>query len=359
MKFNWSQEGNKLILVTEKGETHWIMPNDWKIENTHQDIFRLIEALLYDNWGDMISIKKRNEEYKSTRKFGKNIGLSFSGGVDSTAAMCVLPEDTKLVYHERDEDLGGALDQTNALHMIDEVREQGKEVIIVKSNHEKIRMYYGQIRGFASDWVPASGLILLADYLNLGYICYGTTLGESYIDRGYSYRDFYNHPAQVRWRKAFNNAGLHLTMPVGGISEVAINKIVQASPYKDLANSCIRSKIIGEGCKICSKCWRKSMLNGWEMKDGFLDTQEMKNKLNPLYQAHTVIYGCKKKGKWPKELEPYVHMNVDWVEKYYSHALNLVPKELREGLKNKYKEYGIEYMGGIDIAEMQEFSVLN
>ena len=357
MKFDWKQEGNKLILNTMKGETHWIMPDDWKLEWTNEDLLRLVEALLYNNWEEMFTIKKSINEYKGTRKFGKNIGLSFSGGVDSTAAMLVLPEDTKLVYHERDENLGGTLKQDNPLHMIKEMKKNGKEVIIVKSNHEKVRMYHGHLRGFSSDWAPAIGLILLADYLDLGYIAYGTTLGESFLDKGYYYRDFYNHPSQVLWRKAFNNAGLHLILPVGGISEVAINKIVQQSVYKNLAHSCLRAPI-GEDCRLCSKCFRKSLLNGWHMKEGYLETQEMKNKLNPLYQAHTVIFGCQKRGLHLKEIEPYINMNVDWVRRYYPYGLQLVPKELRQGLIKNYSKYGIESMSGNDIQEIMEFTVL-
>ena len=100
------------------------------------------------------------------------------------------------------------------------------------------------------------------------------------------------------------------------------------------------------------------MLNGWEMKEGFMKTQEMKNKLNPVYQAHTVIYGCKKIGIYPKELEPFKDINVNWIERYYPYGLQLVPRELREGLIKKYGEYGIETMSGTEMQEILEFNIL-
>jgi hypothetical protein len=361
MEFKWSQKGNKVTMETEMGETHWIVPSDFKLEETSQDLLRLVEWLLYDNWGNLSEIEKRNAEYKGTRKFGKNIGLSFSCGCDSTAAMLVLPENTKIVHHERDEDLGGQLDLTNTHYMLNEMKKMGKEVLVVPSNHEKIRMYHSQPRGFASDWCPGAALVLLADYLDLGYIAYGTTLGESFIDRGYNWHDFYNHPSQIRWRKAFNHAGLHKILPVAALSEVAINKIVQNSPYKNLANSCLRSKIPGEGCKMCTKCWRKSMLNNWKMNEGYKTTPDMNHKLNPIYQAHTVIYCCQKpNAPWiPKEVKPFIHKDVKWVERYYPHSLKMVPEELRKGVIKKYEEYGIKPMTGPEIEELPEFSVIN
>ena len=102
------------------------------------------------------------------------------------------------------------------------------------------------------------------------------------------------------------------------------------------------------------------MLNNWEMKDGYKDTADMNHKLNPLYQAHTVIYCCQKKGAWiPKEVMPFIHKDVKWVERYYPHSLKMVPEELREGIIKKFEEYGIERMTGPEIEELPEFTVVD
>ena len=72
------------------------MPKDWKFEETHPDLFKLAEFVLLSPYEPTIL-----DGWKPSRKAGLRPGLAFSAGIDSTAAMCLMPENTLLFYHER------------------------------------------------------------------------------------------------------------------------------------------------------------------------------------------------------------------------------------------------------------------
>ena len=66
------------------------------MELTHSDLFQLAHHILVEPWD-----KSAMSNWNPTRKAGWRPGLAFSGGVDSAAALCLMPEETVLVYNER------------------------------------------------------------------------------------------------------------------------------------------------------------------------------------------------------------------------------------------------------------------
>ena len=62
------------------------MPNDWTLEGTHEDLFRLAHYVLVAPWDSSVI-----ENWNPTRKPGWRPGLAFSGGIDSAAALALLP----------------------------------------------------------------------------------------------------------------------------------------------------------------------------------------------------------------------------------------------------------------------------
>lgn len=350
--FEWRQERNKVFVKEPKGEIYFVVPDDFSLKDTNPDLLKLVEYTLFSPYYKDEFKKSKLEKHNWTRKKGKNIGHSLSTGADSTAAMLLLPEDTILFYHERSEYLGGQMDQSNALNMIEKM---DKKVHISKSDNERVNIFHGKIRGsFSTDFACCAGLILLADYLDLGYISTGTMLGSTYVRKGWAYQDFGQSEYWTRWSYLFKKVGLELMFPVGGASEVITNKLVQNSKYKDLAYSCIRGSL-GKECRLCYKCFRKGLLNNipQQMSEEVFHYLETK----PLKQGDSMIYAMQKSGVDIPLLKEYNEIDVSWSERFYEMGLELVPDEFRKYIVSKIIESGIQFMNEKDVKSMKEFNI--
>lgn len=346
----WKQEGNRLLYQKGEIEAYFDMPNGWKLEKTHETILKLAEFVMINSLGD--NKYKMSDILKwEKRKFGSKIGLSFSGGADSTAAMCLLPSDTYLYYHERTEDRQEIMDQSNQLYMMKNI---DRKVYCIQSNHENVRTYFGKHLGFTTDYACMIGLILMSDFLDLKNVATGTMLGSTYVYKGYSYIDYVKSEKHERWKKIFNQAGLNLIMPVACCSEVLTNEIVNKSKYKEISYSCLRGNL-GESCNNCYKCFRKNLLNGLESAY----SREVMRNLNtkPIHQGDALIYGANKYNLDNTILNEYKNLDMSWMEKYYEKGLELVPKEMIRGIKEKLKEFGIGKMNKEDIKKMKQYNI--
>ncbi len=226
---------------------------------------------------------------------------------------------------------------------------QGK--YIVGSNHEKIKILDGKRAGFSTDFACMVGLILLADYLDLGIVSTGTMLGSTYVPKGNKYRDFDKCGYWTRWGSIFKIAGLELAFPVGGCSEVITSKLTNESEFKDLSYSCVRGSY-GRSCNECFKCFRKNLLNG-KLSNISEEVQRSISK-RPIHQGDSLIYAANKYGF---DLGEYSDLDLSWLERYYAGSLVLVPEKLREGVRQKLKEKGINSMTNEDINKMKEYNI--
>ena len=337
----WKQEKNKIFFKYLGKEIYFIVPDDFKLENTHKDILKLIEILLLSPW------HKELLNYNFTRKKGKKIGLSMSTGVDSTAAMLLLPSDTICSYLYRD--FESEIKHDNALRFI---KESKQKIHLIKSNHELIRTNYGLMKGFSTDLACMAHLILLADYFDLGYIANGMVLESAYLRKGYEYRDFNNSSYWKKWSKIFKDCGLELILPTAGLSEVITNKIVMNSYYKNLAYSCLRKF---NGCNNCYKCYRKKMLNGKQL-DMNRET-EIALKKRPPKMASSIIYAMNKYNFKIKELNEFKEMDFSFLEKYYDYSFKLMDEKIGKFIKNKLQEFNINKMEKQDIIKLKEIDL--
>lgn len=347
----WIQEGNRLLFKSGEIEAYFDMPEGWKLEKTHETILKLAEFVITNSLEGhkykMCEILKWEK-----REPGIKTGLSFSGGADSTAAMCLLPEDTILYHHKRSEDnYEGIMNQANQLYMMENL---GRKVYVIESDHENIRTYFDKAIGFTTDYACMVGLILLADFLDLKNVATGTMLGSTYVYKGYSYIDYVESDKHIRWTKIFKQAGLNLIMPTACCSEVITNEITQKSKYKDLSYSCLRGEL-GESCNACYKCFRKNLLNG--LNSDY--SREVYNNLNakPIHQGDALIYGANKYRLDDPILNTFKHLDMSWMERYYPKALELVPKDMVDGIIEKLKYYGINEMTEEDIWKMKEYNI--
>lgn len=261
----WEQVGDRAVL----NEKYFFkMPQDWQLSNVHPDILKLSEWLLYFPW-------KRNHlnGYTFTRKGGDNIGLLYSGGVDSVAAYLVLPkENTRLVWNKEDQSAIKTGDLTNAQYAMDETSKRDNIPIYeVLTNQHEIRADHGLSAGYSSPFAVCVSAMLLADYLGLGYLSTGSVLESIFFGpQGHAFRKYTNTSGYLELFPKFEDCGLKFIAPTFGISEITTKSIVNRSHLSDIAQSCVSGTQIGVVCGKCIKCYRKGDA---DFKDLPLSTQ--------------------------------------------------------------------------------------
>lgn len=330
-----------LYLETPWNEIHFEMPEGWDIKDTHSDLLKVSEFILLHPWVDGIL-----DGWEPSRQPGSRPGLALSGGVDSTAAMLLMPKDTALVYNERDFESG--IKHANAFRLFEHLSEvHGRSVTRIRSDHETIRTNHGKTVGFSTDYACAVQVILLGDFLDLDSLATGMPLDNAYLYHGYRYRDFKRSWFWRLYGALFESIGLPIFQPVAGCSEEITHRIVQQNGLIDYAQSCLRSTEAGAVCRRCWKCFRKNTVMGkrWEMSpeiDTFL-------RKVPLKQAIATIFSFQRmagrKKKIPKSLRSYPQveqfweLDLTWMDLHYPPALELLPDKYREVVTLELQSY--------------------
>ncbi len=172
---NWHQVKSRLWLRHPRGWVYWDMPKEFNLGTVHPNLLALaIEVLLYP------IVPEAAEIAVDHRPSGSKIGLSFSGGIDSTAAAILLPDTAFLAYHKRS--FQSMIDHRLAENLFEELEiNHGRDVFQVPSNHELLRTTWGKPVGFSTDFAAATHLILLADVLDLGTIAFGTPIDNTWL----------------------------------------------------------------------------------------------------------------------------------------------------------------------------------
>ena len=325
------RDRDRLWLKTPKAWVYWDMPSAFDLDKTSPSLLELAVELLLRPWE-----KSTKKSFSTKRDFGKNYSLSYSAGTDSTAAMLLMPENTILGYHQRDYD--SMIDHRNALNLIDYVKKE-RDVTIVKSNHEQIRSKYGKSNGFSTDYAAGVHLILLADYLDLKGIAFGLVIENGWLEKGAKYRNFAESSHWKYWSKRFNEAGLHLVLPVNMISEAGCMKICHSNQIGHHLNSCMRVN----GDKGCERCWKCFHKNGPIGRKVDCSSYEISTYLQkrPLRTAMHALWAIKKMNleHLVPDLKPLLEQDFSWWEDYYPPGLELLPIDLRETIGERLSEY--------------------
>ncbi|MDA8557038.1 DUF6395 domain-containing protein [Candidatus Poseidoniales archaeon] len=330
---NWLQERQRLWLRHPNGWVHWDMPDDFKLSDTHEALLHLALEVLLSPW---VSETKKWE--RTPRKFGKNTALSYSGGVDSTAAMILMPEETLLAYHERN--FTSMLNHSLPHSTFDAIEERtGRTVLRIPSNHEKIRTHYGLKNGFSTANAASVHLILLADYLDLSGIAFGTPIDNTWLQKGSKYRDFESSHYWEYWGSKFRIAGLKYILPINHISEAGAISICKQSQFVDVVNSCLR----GSDDRWCGKCWKCFHKNGPLGRKITPRSKEITTFLHdtPLRTAQHALWAIKylRLEDHVPHLKPYIENDLSWWEKAYSPGLELIDEPLRQHIRGKTEQY--------------------
>lgn len=256
------------------------LPEGFSRPDTHPDLLALTALIAFYPWigtrldlelgvsqefADVVKKVSRIDVTNVDSELGKRRtaadakpGLSFSGGVDSMAALALMPDNTVPVFSLRTPPPNGGHSLYKpdvALHAIAEMKKAGKVVHVVETDHEWVR----EPVGFAVDAAPALPLILMADVLNFDAITFGTISESAYATGAGKWAEYAERVAYTRWAALFEAVGLAFYNPTVGISEVGTSTIVLTSEFGHLAQSCIRG-IPEHPCKACVKCFRKSLI---------------------------------------------------------------------------------------------------
>jgi hypothetical protein len=354
----WKFTNGVLTFSWREIEVFFEMPPNWKFEETHADLFQLAHHVLVEPW-DKTVLKNWNP----TRKAGWRPGLAFSGGIDSTAALALMPSSTVLMYNERAE-IPGQLDHTNAIRFFAEYeKKENRPVIRIRSNHEILRQEQGKSVGFSTDYACAVQCIILADHFGLDSIATGMPLENSYLFHGYRYRDFNKSRFWRTYSPIFESVGLPLYQPVAGCSEIINMNISNQQGWSGWAQSCLRSSKKGIGCGKCWKCFRKNTLMGLPFS--------MSNEINvflskkPLKQAASTLYSIQQNGMSSKgkiiakefpHLKPFLDLDLSFLQYYYKSAMELIPDKYRKFTEDKLSQFALP-MTVSNIVQLKKFDL--
>jgi hypothetical protein len=342
LPMKWTQENNRVFVESVEGKFFFDMPPYFNIKDVHPDLIRLAEILLFVYW------HRELFDYKFTRKGGENIGLAYSGGADSTAVYGMLPKNkVKCLYHARAEMSMGLLRHDNPLEAI---KRNGVDCLVVPSNFEGVRQHYGLSGGFQTDIIiedvgavglsPLTALVLLADYLKLGYLSMGIVLHPPYLNRHTGkYNIFHLTQDWLMWKTLFENAGLKLLLPVMPCFSIGSIKIANEKGL--FHQSCLRGTG-GIGCGQCYKCYLKAIIQG----NPIAMNDETKNtiKTNKMRRA-MVLSGRNHYNLDIPELRQY-QLDTSYFMGYYKPSLETVPIEYRSYIETELKKHLPEMESG-------------
>ena len=242
-RWSWEAKGKRLILNCEEGVVQWKLPFRPAKSEIHPDLLMVATQALLSPWH-----KDLLEGWAPTRTRGEKVGLAFSGGIDSTAAMLLLPDDAVLAYHRRS--YKSLLKHHGVTRLFRHLKKSGRKVHSIPSNHEIIRQHHGLQNGFSTDVASAVHLILTADHFDLGGIAFGMPIDNTYLWHGHRWREFAQSGWWKRWAPLMSSVGLDIVLPIGGISQASTVRLVQEAGLGDVVSSCLRAPFPG-----CGPCW--------------------------------------------------------------------------------------------------------
>lgn len=325
--------------------------------------------------------------------------LMLSGGMDSTAAALILPQDTPLVFHDRiPPRLPGQAPGT-LIHLVQQRRlrqafeRNGHTVFHHRDTHEQLFQPYPSPNTNMTLVAP----LLRADRLGVGVLEYGAVMADRYFE-GYTLGEvaswrFRRDPGaegegtprpKQRFRtksgKVFEDAIVHLLQSVAlrtvsssaGMSEVATTLAVHRSPYKGMTYSCHQNSL-HMACLKCDKCFRKLLLQ--HIFDGidvpgalvehFLKQPELsgflKRRFLDFHHVWTYVFQrVRSTHATLRELQRWAQRapDVGMLERWYvPHERLEVPGDYRRVVAERVRQY-LEPMSANDIQALQQLELL-
>lgn len=317
----WSLERSQLVYTHSKMRVYWEVPPDFMMPS--EALRHLAEALLLNGSGEAPALSK------ATRSPGRRVALAYSGGVDSTAALELLPGAIP-IYTEVD-DPGKLHRIENALLALAEV-----DGVAVKTNSDMLATHFGRKRGFYGAGGFTITSILYADYYDVGIVADGNIIDAVYLQGSSGHGTVYNRKDHAGLAEKFATAGLEYCMPCSGLTEVATTRIV-GDRYKYVMG-CMRGRG-GEPCLRCAKCYRKEALKGNPIPPCEESEVKIAKDLIPVLPA--LLWAAKYEGLRHPVLDG-IRKDISWVDKWYGDSIKYVPVSLRSEFLARLSDFGIE-----------------
>lgn len=365
--FYTNQQGLKTVTMNSN-RCKFILPKDWTLDHIHPDALALATILIiYPFTRKTIELSIGISPYfaeicktilkkevtpinpnlpKRTSLPDAKLSLAYSGGVDSTAALSLIPNHSILFFSDRiiPESVPTQYHKESAYFACETLKNEGRTVYIVPTDFEYVRNPVG----FPVDLACSIPGILLSDYTPTDSIAMGMILESSY---GIGHEIFKDYPRSWHynvWGTLFKSIDLPLSLITAGLSEVTTSSIVSGSKYSSIAQSCMRATL-HKPCMRCNKCIRKVMLDKI-LTDNKIDFDVLKHFFTlptaPKYFAagfmHHQDVMTYITSHYHGDYEPmnvFKHrmggdlLNVEWLEKWYSPSLEVIADKYKDFVK--------------------------
>jgi hypothetical protein len=354
-------EKNQLLGRTAR----YHLPSGWQLTQTHPDLLAAVAvAIVGDFTGNQLRLSfpvspPFRDQVCAVYKWGlepvdpqlrprranqsARMGLCFSAGVDSTAALSLLPKNAVAVFQNRldppDADRDWMYDSDAPLRACSVMAEIGREAYAVLSDMQHL---FKRV-GFVNDLSMSTPLMLLADRLNIDAMAYGMVLESSYLNKAHKFREYTQTRHWMQYSTVAAAVGLPWNLITAGLSEVVTTRLVMEGPLQHVAQSCVRGPF-GAPCLNCAKCFRKSLLETTlagdvlrpEVLDRYFAIRDAQKELKkvPIKHEDVLMFILQRyRGNHPEMVALREALHVDdadlgWIERWFSPA--------REVLADKY-----------------------
>jgi hypothetical protein len=328
-KNTWSVNDGKIIFHHPGMDVFWNVPLDFEMPSL--PILSLAEYILLQPHGVKVDIVP-----ESRHREGRAIAVAYSGGVDSTAAVELLPGSIPIYTKVRQK---GQHRLENALLALDEVNG-----IAVESNYDEFSLLFGKKSGYFGLGGFTITCVLFSEYYSLKTICDGNVLETAYLHSPSGHGTRYNLRDQGKIFNAFNLVGLNYAMPCAGLTEVSTTKIAESYHF---AMGCMRG-FGGRPCYKCMKCYRKGALQGKPIPTNPEVEKKFSGNIIPMLPS--LLWARDKHGLSHPKLN-CITKNIDWVDKWYPKSKEFMPHDMTQAIRGQLIRYGIEEMSDFKYIE--------
>ncbi|MFI6324004.1 DUF6395 domain-containing protein [Nonomuraea sp. NPDC050556] len=343
----------------------WTVIAPWTRERVTFDraISSELAQALHDGWG-----VEAGPTGETARRAGRTLALSYSGGADSVAAASMVPDAPFIHFrrvshprvpnrwtHYRSDVLARLAEQT------------GRELTTVTSDLE---FTLAEPRpGYPEHHAVAVGALLLADRMDLGGLAFGYELGSRWLggDR-YLLRFTPDNPMWAphgAWGRLFAAAGLHIVLPVGGVSEAVTMRLALESPLRDQLRWCLRGD--GGPCRTCGKCLYKEIIQA-AVERRPLDTPLTEKRpvvqkwlrKPPFGGMEMIEYGIARipdlgpLGRAKEYFPDATEESTAWLDRCYRPAIDEIPEPWRQPIY-AYIEKNVGFMSDEQARKVEEW----
>ncbi len=270
--------------------------------------------------------------------------LAYSGGVDSTAALAVLPpSDRRGLLRACRSSFRRHGRSVSNIGGVGRVRERGGPREDRAGRADGLRACPSPV-GFPTIWSNATAAILVADAVGADSMSWGIIAESGYGIGHRVFVDWAGRPVNDLWADVFAAVGLPVLQAIVGVSEVGTTRIVRASAFAEIPASCVRGAP-RRACGRCAKCFRKSLLDlavaGGSPSDAALDllfsSKEVRKTLAtfPIKHENVITYiAARYRGSHPlmNLLRRRVRgdvLDLDWLEHWYEPSAAMLPETHR------------------------------